>query len=489
VSDNENTSVHDYDVIVVGAGGAGLSAAIAAAREGASVMVLEAEGEVGGSTQLSAGLLTAAGTSVQAALGIEDSPARMFQHYMDLNQWRVLPGPTRMFCDESSTIVDWLVELGVEIPAQVSSNAHMPGLTRAGVEDVWRGHVPKDQGYGLVQALDAERRRLGVDLALQSRVEDVLLDQDGRVRGVQVEGEEVTAPVVVVASGGLASNPELVEELYPDASIAGDALFVVAAPGSRGDHIGIARRHGLSLFGHGWGLLLVTAEFQTMHHWQSGFPPPSRIHVDRDGRRCMDEDAPYAVSPGILADRGGWVWAVFDESARTGLPDGYADWASHRVLEEVEKGVVLRADTLAGLATLMDAPAAHLVSSVDRWNEVMGAGHDPDFLRHETLAAKGAPTTLPPIAEGPFYAVRMLPAELVCTHTGLQIDDHARVLDHNGITVPGLYAAGEAAGGILGNRYVGGGNSVAHALVLGRVAGREGAALAATRRTREAVTA
>jgi fumarate reductase flavoprotein subunit len=471
----------DYDVIVIGAGGAGLAAAIAAAHEGASVLVLEAENEVGGSTQLSAGMLTAAGTSVQAALGVEDSPERMFQHYMDLNQWRVLPGPTRMFCQESSTIVDWLVDLGVEIPTQVSTNAHMPGLTRAGVEDIWRGHVPKDQGYGLVQALDAQRRRLGVDLALQSRVDDIILDDEGRVRGVRIEDQDLTAPAVVVASGGLSSNPELLAEFYPDSAIAGDALFVVAAPGSRGDHIGMARRHGLSLFGHGWGLLLVTAEFQTMHHWQSGFPPPSRIHVDRDGRRCMDEDAPYAVSPGILADRGGWVWAVFDESARTGLPDGYADWAAHRVLEEVEKGIVLRADSLAELATLMKVPADHLTSSVNRWNEVMASGHDADFLRHESLAAKGASTALDPIEQGPFYAVRMLPAELVCTHTGLQVDDHTRVLDHAGQVVPGLYAAGEAAGGILGNRYVGGGNSVAHALVLGRRAGRESAAQAAQR--------
>jgi fumarate reductase flavoprotein subunit len=116
----------------------------------------------------------------------------------------------------------------------------------------------------------------------------------------------------------------------------------------------------------------------------------------------------------------------------------------------------------------------------------MTSGHDADFLRHESLAAKGAPTTLEPIEQGPFYAVRMLPAELVCTHTGLQVDDHTRVLDHTGKAVPGLYAAGEAAGGILGNRYVGGGNSVAHALVLGRRAGRESAAQAALLHTSSA---
>ncbi|MEV0049923.1 FAD-dependent oxidoreductase [Saccharopolyspora shandongensis] len=465
---------YDYDLVVIGAGGAGLAAAVSAAQHGLRVLVLESEAEIGGSTQLSAGMLTAAATGVQRALGVEDSPERMFQHYMDLNQWRVLPGPTRMFCEQSGTLIDWLLDLGVEIPAQLSRNAHMPGLTRAGVEDVWRGHVPKDQGYGLVQALDRARRRLKVDLALGSRATDLLRDGPA-VRGVVVDGAEVTAPSVVVACGGLAQNPELVREYFPDAGIAGDSLFVVAALGSRGDHIALAERHDLSLFGHGWGLLLVTAEFQRFHHWQSGFPPASRIHVNADGHRCMDEDAPYAVSPGILKDHGGFVWAVFDEAARTGLPPGYADWAADRVLEEVGKGVVRCADTLPELASRIDVPAANLTRSVERFNALFERGHDEDFLRHESLAAKQIDPRLPPVGTGPFYAVRMLPAELVCTHTGLRIDSRARVLDTGGHVVPGLYAAGEAAGGILGERYVGGGNSVAHALVLGRLAGQEAA--------------
>ncbi|MFF4827210.1 FAD-dependent oxidoreductase [Streptomyces sp. NPDC001312] len=470
---------YDYDVIVVGAGGAGLAASVSAAQAGARVLLLEAEGEIGGSTQLSAGLLTASATSVQESLGVEDSPLRMFQHYMDLNGWRVRPGPVRMFCEESSRVVDWLLELGVEIPAQVSRSAHEPGLTRAGVEDVWRGHVPKDQGYGLVQVLDKARARLDVDLALGSRVEDLVV-RDGAVCGVVLEAEEATAAAVVIASGGLAADADLVRRFLPDAEIAGDALFVVAAPGSRGDHIGIAERHDLALFGQGWGLLLVTAEFQRYHHWQSGFPPASRINVGLDGRRCMDEDAPYAVSPGILKDHGGWVWSVFDDNARTSLPTGYADWDADRILEEVAKGVVLRADTLEELAGLMHVPADHLVASATRFNELFAEGVDEDFLRHESLAAKGADPHLAPIGTGPFFAVRMLPAELVCTHTGLEVDASTRVLGTDGRAVPGLYAAGEAAGGILGERYVGGGNSVAHALVLGRVAGREAAARAAS---------
>lgn len=99
------------------------------------------------------------------------------------------------------------------------------------MEDVWRGHVPKDQGYGLVQVLDRARARLHVDLALGSGVEDLVV-RDGAVHGVVLEGEEATAPAVVVASGGLAADPDLVRRFLPDAGTAGDALFVVAAPGA-----------------------------------------------------------------------------------------------------------------------------------------------------------------------------------------------------------------------------------------------------------------
>ncbi|RAX48270.1 FAD-binding dehydrogenase [Arthrobacter sp. AQ5-05] len=465
----------DYDLIVIGAGGAGLAAAVTAAQAGLSVIVFESETEIGGSTQLSAGMLTAAGTSVQRELGVEDTAERFYQHYMDLNQWRVLPGPTMAYCEEAAAVVEWLKELGLELPAQESSSAHEPGLTRAGVEDVWRGHVPKDQGYGLVQVLDRARRSLDAELVLNTRVSELLI-VDGEVRGVIADGVEVTAPNVLVASGGFGQNPDLVAELYPEALGAGTYGFSVAAPGSRGDHIEFARQHGLSLFGHGWGLLLVTASFQRYHHWQSGFPPASRMYVNAEGRRFMDEDAPYAISPGILKDNDGFAWAIFDEEARLRLPSGYADWNSENILDQVALGLVHRDDSLPGLAVQIGVNARSLETSTARFNQLMTEGVDSDFLRHQTLQAKGTDPRLAPIENGPFYAVKMVPGELVCTHTGLQIDANARVQNQFGEPVIGLYAAGEAAGGVLGERYVGGGNSVAHALTFGRLAGLHAAA-------------
>ncbi|GLY40012.1 hypothetical protein Amsp01_060350 [Amycolatopsis sp. NBRC 101858] len=464
-------STEEYDVVVVGGGGAGLAAAVSAAERGASVLLFEAEKELGGSTQLSAGMFTAAGTSVQKGLGIEDSPERFFQHYMDLNQWQLKPGLVRAFCEEAGPALEWLIGLGAEIPAKVSHNAHSPGLTRAGVEDVWRAHVPKDQGYGLVQVLDRARRRAGVEAVLNTRVERLLVD-GGRVTGVVADGIEVPAAAVVVTTGGFAQDPALVSRHYPAADAAGEDLFVVAAPGSRGDHLGFGAQVDAAIAGDGWGLLLPTAYFQRLHHWQSGFPPVSRIMVNVHGRRFMDEDASYAVSGGIIDLQNGPVWTVFDERARETLPAGYVHWDADHVLAEAEAGRTVRADSVEELAGKLGVPAGALRASIDRWNATLPHGEDPDFLRHETLAAKGRTEPPEPIGKPPFHAARTLPAELVCTHAGLEIDGTAAVLDARGERVPGLFAAGEAGAGVLGPRYVGGGNAVANAITMGRVAGR-----------------
>lgn len=467
-------SEDNWDVVVIGGGGAGLAAAVSAAEQGAWVLLFESQTELGGSTQLSAGLFTAAGTSVQRGLGIEDTAEKFFQHYMDLNHWMLKPGLVRAFCENAGPTLEWLIGLGVEIPARESANAHMPGLAQAGVEDVWRGHVPKDQGYGLVKVLDKARRDQGVEVVLNTRVQSLLVE-DGRVAGVVADDIEVRASSVVIASGGFAQNKDLVDRLYPFANRGGDSLFVVAAEGSRGDHLAFGEQVDAAVTGEGWGLMLPTVYFQRFHHWQSGFPPKSRIYVNGDGRRFMDEDASYAVSTGIIDAQQGGAWVVFDERARLNLPAGYTDWAPERILDEAEAGRTLRADTLTELAAAMGVPADALEAAVARWNDQLPNGVDDDFLRHRTLANKGSTADPDPIDQGPFYAARLLPAELVCTHAGVEIDGNASVLDRTGRPVQGLFAAGEAGAGILGLRYVGGGNAVANALTMGRIAGMNAA--------------
>src|SRR5699024_1709183 len=140
----------------------------------------------------------------------------------------------------------------------------------------------------------------------------------------------------------------------------------------------------------------------------------------------------------------------FDERARTGLPRDVEDWQPDRILEEVSEGVVYQASTISELAKKIGVPEINLKFAVNRWNSLLPQGFDEDFRRDETLRMKGVEPKLPPIEQPPFYAVQIVPGELVCTHTGLQINSEAEVLLNSGKQVEGLYAAGESAGGVLG---------------------------------------
>ena len=244
----------EWDVIVIGAGAAGLAAAVSAAEAGVRVLIMESEREVGGSMLLSGGVICAAGTSVQAALGIDDSPADYYQHYMDLNQWLLRPGLIRSFCQQSAPTFEWLLSLGLEVPANYSTNSHTPGLRRVEVEDTRRGHVPVGEGYALTQVLERARRERECELVLNTRVERLVIE-DGRVSGVVADGVAAKADAVVVASGGFTRNSELLARYFPATQRAGEDLFVVSGPGSRGDHITFAEQAGCALAGEGSGML------------------------------------------------------------------------------------------------------------------------------------------------------------------------------------------------------------------------------------------
>jgi succinate dehydrogenase/fumarate reductase flavoprotein subunit len=459
---------HEWDVVVVGAGAAGLTAATSAAEAGARVLLFESESEVGGSLNQSAGMFMAAGTSVQNALGVDDNPSRFFQHYMDLNQWRLQRSLVWSFCEQATETFEWLLTLGVEVPARWSSDAHTPGLCRSGVEDLWRGHVPVGDGYGLVRTLAGAVRERLCDLVLNTRVERLLVE-GGRVVGVVADGEEVLSPAVVVTTGGLARDPELVARYVPDAEIAGPDLFVVAGAGSRGDHIRFAKEADAQLTGLG-AVLMVLPYFQRHHHWQAGFPPLSRVNVNSAGQRFMDEDLYPPLAAGVLAHQAGPVWVIFDEAGRLTLDPGYADWTPLRILEEVETGRLARAADLGDLARQLGVPAPVLIATIERWNNTLTSGFDPEFSRELSLNAKSKPLPAK-ISTPPYYAAQLLPTELVVTYTGIQIDSHARALDARGEVIPGLYAAGEAGGGVLGNTYVGSGLGISNAITMGRRAG------------------
>ncbi|WP_159979122.1 MULTISPECIES: FAD-dependent oxidoreductase [unclassified Novosphingobium] len=456
----------DFDVIIVGGGGAGLAAAIMARRAGASVMVLEADTKLGGATALSAAVMFAGGTSVQKARGIEDTPDAMYRYLMTLAAHETDPRITRIMSDESGPALEWLISLGVEFPADY--------LLCSGVEEVPRGHPSLGVAPALVNAAGAE----GVETALGTRV-DRLLIENGRVVGVEAGGEELRADAVIITTGGFGNSPEMIAQWYPTAARHGDWTYAVHmdAPFILGDGITLGQQAHAEIVGKDSGLLLPTSG---LGKWIEAFLPPWIMLVNEQGRRFMNEASPYAVSGyQINAQAGGHAFAVYDHVA---LEEGSQDmrfadpyhsgtamptWEYNLLTKAAADGRIQKADTVAELAALVGVPVEGLEAAIARYNADCDAGADGQFF-------KQMPRRFP-VRTAPFYAREVRASVIGQTGAGLNIDGQARVLDEQGDPIPGLYAAGEVLGCTVGKRYAGGGMGICNAMVFGRLAGAEAA--------------
>lgn len=454
----------DYDVIVVGSGAAGLAAAVAAADTGASVLVVEGEKRVGGSSRLSGGHFYAAGTSVQKAAGVLDDTAdAMFEEYMTLNQWLVDPAVVRRYCDLSGPTLEWALELGVKYPKE--------DLYCSGVGSVPRGHPPEGDGEEVINVLDAHRSAKGVDVVLDSRVTGLITNDEGRVTGIRIGDDEATAGAVILATGGFGNNPEMIEKYLPRAAATGDWRWYIGADGARGDGIKMGQAVGGIVDGHDRALMLATPGFSRDLEVAL---PGWLVMVNKHGHRFCNEAAPYTVIAGLLNKQGGNAWAVFDEASRAAAkrtPQFQAYWVNDVLEQKAGEGRIFKADTLAELAAKAGIDAEGLEGMAERYNGDVAAGEDTAFLKKAKMA---------PIRTAPFYAVEIRPAILCWTGTGLRINADTAVMNKADKPIRGLYAAGETVGNLHGDVYIGGGGSYGPCLVFGKLAGENAANYAKT---------
>jgi fumarate reductase flavoprotein subunit len=449
------------DVVVIGSGGAGLSAAITAHDLGAKVILLEKQPLTGGNTMLAAGGLNAADTSFQRALGIKDSVALMMADTMAGGQYLNDPALVHVLAASSSRSVDWLTSLGVDL-------ADVGKLAGSSVNRAHRPRGGSAIGAHLIGVLRQQAAQRQIDVRVNSKVVKIVEDHRGRIVGVQVLGKHrglyaIAAKAVVLAAGGFSANPERVAFYRPEFA----GMTTSNQPGATGDGIDL----GVAVDGQ----LVDMAQIQIHPTLAAGsriliteaVRGNAGILVNREGLRFVNEMTTRAmVSAAVLGQTGQTAFLVFDQWTRQGLAqtEGY-----------FELGLAREGSALEALASTLGLPPADLAATVSRYNQayLAAADHvDPEFQR-----------LIPhPLDTPPFYAIEVRPG-VHYTMGGLKIDTRAQVIGTDDARIPGLFAAGEVTGGVHGADRLGG-NSVSETITFGRIAARNAAILVHEERKR-----
>jgi predicted oxidoreductase len=464
--------------IVVGGGAAGLSAAVDAAQAGGRVLVLEACDRPGGAAALSGGGTFVADSPLQRSLGIEDSVELALQDWLRWGGDEADAAWAERYVRRSrEDVFDWLAGLGVAWYAVYLHEGNA----------VPRWHAPRGGGAEVVRVLVAAAEARGVEIRTGARAEALLYD-GAAVTGVVVDGEELTADAVLVATGGFTGSAELVARHGPDARV-----LLGGAPSATGD--------GLSL------LEAVGAQFTALDRlwlYPYGTPDdldPTGLHgmavrgvrndiwVNGDGVRFHDENARGGATgtPALLAQRPPTCWSIFDaDEARllTLTHPGYGtDEEPDRaaVAAFLARSPFARAGaTIEELGQATGIPGPQLAATVAAYNGAFGRDPPRDDLGRDL-------TGLRPIDRPPYVALQFFPMARKCLG-GVRTDLSCRVQGADGGPIAGLFAAGEVAGmagGHINGRAALEGTMFGPSLFSGRIAGR---AMSAQRRGERLLT-
>ena len=436
------------DIVVVGAGGAGLSAAVAAAETGdLKIIVLEKQGIVGGNTNYSTGGINAAETEVQKSLGIEDSKQLFYDDIMRGGKNENIPSLVWNFVDHAPATISWLTKMG----ADLSDVGLMAGSS------VKRTHRPKGGtaiGPHLMKVLKEATAHQNIEIRTSNKVVGLLASK-GTVTGVKVQNADgstysLKAKAVIIATGGFGANLEMVTRLQPSLS----GFATLNHPGATGDAFEWVTSLGGATIQMANIQIHPTAEAVNHILITEAVRGNGAILVNRSGKRfCNEMDTRDVVSAAILKQQTEEAFLIFDQGVRKSLAS-IETYANQHLL--------VQGNTISELASLTGIPAESLMQSITRYNEQQKAGVDDDFHRSATEMTAALETA-------PFYAVRVKPA-IHHTMGGLSVNTETQVLKTDGTPIPGLFAAGEVTGGLHGANRLGG-NGVADIVVNGRLAG------------------
>ena len=501
VSDQAEDVALEADVVVVGAGGAGMTAAIVAADMGCKVVVIESQPAVGGNSVKSTGGMNAAKTVYQdknefgEAAGVEKT-LKAAEAYSDnekiqmlaetvREQWTAYQENPEGYFDSTELFeLDTLIGgKGLNDPDLVNtlvcnSEAAIEYLATLGIDlnnvaafggaSVKRIHRPvNDEGkvvsvgaYVVPRLEKALTERENITLLLDTTATKILTDNTGAALGIEAEGKTgnkvtVSAKAVILATGGFGANLDMVVQYKPE--LAG--FMTTNASGIQGQGILMAQALGAATVDMDQIQIHPTVQADTASLITEGLRGDGAILVNANGERFIDEVGTRdVVSAAEIAQPGSFSWLVVDQK----MVD-----ASSVIQGYISRGLMLQGDSYEALAEELGIPADAFKATMEKWNGFVAEKNDPDFGRTSFAA---------PLDTAPFYAVKVT-AGIHHTMGGLSIDSGTHVLNADGQPIPGRFAAGEVTGGVHGGNRLGG-NAVADFVVFGRIAGEQAAAYA-----------
>lgn len=456
-----STDIPDFElsvqVVVVGAGACGLSAALAASDGGADVLVIERDESPMGSTAMSTGLIPAAGTPEQAAKGIADSPEVFAADIMAKTKGSADPGMARRMAEESAETVAWLRD------RHGAPLEHVEGFLYPGHSFMRMYGTPHRTGAELQGALEAALGNTSASLLTGCAVDTLYVDGDRivGVRAVREDGsmETVGCEALILACCGFGANKAMVARFTPEIADAtyfghpgnlGDAMAWGEQLGARLDDMDAYQGHGGLALGHGvpilWPLIM-----------EGG------VQINAEGKRFSNEAAGYSEQAAkVNAQPGRFAWSVFDERLHD-LMCAFDDYQ-----DALKAGAVIEAPSVEALAERTGMPLAVLRTTLDTVAARVADQTPDEFGR---VFAPRAPLTAP-------YRAAKVEGVLFHTQGGLAVDRDGRVLREDGSPFPNLFAGGGAARGVSGGGAAGymAGNGLLTATTLGKLAGRKAAA-------------
>ncbi|MCR8641960.1 flavocytochrome c [Paenibacillus sp. N1-5-1-14] len=435
-----------YDIVIVGSGGAGMSAALVAKAAGMNPVIFEKMPAAGGNTNKSSSGMNASETKFQKQQGIQDKNDLFYEETLkgghDTNDKEML----RYFVDNSAAAIDWLDSIGITL-----SNITITG----GMKEK-RTHRPADGsavGQYLVNGLVKNVQEKGIPLFVNANVKEIT-SKDGKATGVKVSFSEntdktISAKSVIITSGGFGANMDMIAKVRPDLK----GLVTTNQKGSTGDGINMIEKMGGTTVDLDQIQVHPTVQQEQSYLIGEALRGEGSILVTSDGKRFTNEMATRdTVTAAINKVKDKSAWLVFDSGVRSRA----------KAVEQYNKmGFVKTADSAEALAKEIGVPADELKKTLDGWNSAVNNKKDAEFGR-----ATGMEHDL---ATAPYYAIKIGPG-IHYTMGGVRINTNTEVLDKSGKPIPGLYAAGEVTGGLHGQNRIGG-NSVAEIIIFGRQAG------------------